>query len=906
MKKKFSILTIILAIVLIFIFFRSITNFIVNVEWYKEVGYLSIYFTKLLAIIKLMVPIFLICFLGIWMYYRSLRGSINKWRDAAEIDKHKRSIERKIFFTLDAIISFVISFSFSSDYWYRILQFTHSVSFNVKDPIFNKDVSFYVFRLPLIESLCHIVMGLLIFLVIITVIVYFIMLTVRRITSPGYKNHQYDVKSLKNGIIKFAGRQLAIVSSLIFLLMSLDYLIKAWNLVYSPRGVAFGASYTDVNVSLKFYYVIAVASIIASIVIFISVLASKVKPIIMSISVIVVLIISEAAASSIVENFVVKSNQKTLEQPYIKYNIDYTRKAFNIENVKEIPFDAKSDLTVNDIKENQDTISNIRINSFKPALELYNQVQSLKYYYGFNDIDIDRYNINGKYSQVFIAAREVDTKTIDPPTWQNTHLIYTHGYGIAMSKVNSVTSEGQPDFVIKDIPPQNSTDLKIDNPRIYYGENTNDYAIVKTNINEFDYPKGGEVAKNVYDGKAGLDMSLINKLLFTAYYKNMNFLLSRDINSQSKILINRNIMDRIKMIAPFLSYDKDPYIVLNNGRLYWIVDAYTTSDRYPFSQYSDDINYMRNSVKVIVDAVDGTTNFYIVDKSDPIVASYSQIFKGLFKDASEIPQGFKEHFKYPEDLFNVQCKVLGKYHMTDPGVFFDGGDLWEVSQNQKEVEGEKTTNEAPYVVMRLPGEKDEEMVLTEYFNVRDKENMAAMLGARMDGNNYGKLILYRFPSQNTNIPSPYMFKQKLNQDTTISKELSLWDKQGSEVQFGDTLIVPIKNSLIYIEPMYLRASGKNSIPEMKRVIVFYGDKIVLAENIDSALQQIFNYSNENQTNTSTGAVTGESSGKAVSSDKVKEAKDTYNKALEALKNGDWASYGDYIKKLGDIIDNLNK
>lgn len=905
MKKKFTILTVFLVIVLVCIFFRSITNFIVNVEWYKEVGYLSIYFTKLLAIIKLMVPIFIICFAGIWVYYKSLRGSINKWKNISEVDKHKRSIERKVFFTLDAIISFIISFNFSSSYWYRILQFTHSVSFNVKDPIFNKDVSFYVFKLPLIQSLCQIVMGLLIFLVIITVIIYFILIAAQKISSPGYR-HQYDVKSIKSGIIKFAGRQLAIVSALIFLVMSLDYLIKVWNLVYSPRGVAFGASYTDITVSLKFYYVIAAVSIAASVVIFISVLTSKVKPIIISISVIIVLIIGEVATSSIVENLVVKSNQKTLEQPYIKYNIDYTRKAFNIENIKEIPFDVKNDLTVNDVKENQDTISNIRINSFKPALELYNQVQSLKYYYGFNDIDIDRYNINGKYSQVFIAAREVDTKTIDPATWQNMHLIYTHGYGIAMSKVNSVTSEGQPDFVVKDIPPQNSTDIKIDNPRIYYGENTNDYAIVKTDIKEFDYPSGSDVVKNVYDGKAGLDMSFANKLLFTAYYSNFNFLLSRDINSQSKILINRNIMDRIKMIAPFLSYDKDPYIVLNNGRLYWIVDAYTTSDRYPFSQYNNDINYMRNSVKVVVDAVDGTTNFYIVDKNDPIAASYSEIFKGLFKDASQIPEGLKEHFKYPEDMFNVQCKVLGKYHMTDPGVFFDGGDLWEISQDQKEVNGEKTANEAPYVVMRLPGEKDEEMVLTEYFNVRDKENMAAMLGARMDNDNYGKLVLYRFPSQNTNIPSPYMFKQKLNQDTTISKELSLWHNQGSEVQFGDTLIVPIKNSLIYIEPMYLRASGKNSIPEMKRVIVYYGDKIILAENIEDAMQQLFNYSNGNQANTSTGAAVTGNSGKAVAPDKVKEAKDMYDKAMDALKNGDWASYGDYIKKLGDIIDTLNK
>lgn len=905
MKKQVTFLTVFIFVLFLIVFFDKIVGFIVNIEWFKEVGYLSIYFTKVVAILKLMVPIFLICFIGIWLYYRSLRSSINKWKGIVDLDTSRRTIERRIFFSLNFIISFIIAYVFSSTYWYRILQFDHSVSFNVKDPIFGKDVSFYIFKLPLIESLYQIVVVLLVFLIIITFITYFFISSFNRFSSSGQSKGMDNVKFFKNGITRFAGRQLAILSSLIMLCLSLGYLIRAWNLVYSPRGVTFGASYTDVNVSMRFYYVIAIVSLFASIIIFISLLYSKWKPIVISILAIVALIVGETASSFTVENFIVKSNQKTLEQPYIKYNIDFTRKAFNIDTIKEVPFDAKNDLTVNDLNDNKDTISNIRINSYTPALEFFNQVQSIKYYYGFNDIDIDRYKVNGKYSQFFVSAREVNTKAIDPSTWQNIHLIYTHGYGVVMSKVNSVTSEGQPDYVIKDIPPENNTDISLENPRIYYGESTDDYAVVKTNISEFDYPKDGEVVKNQYNGTAGLSMSFANKLLFTEYYKNFNFLLSRDISSQSRILINRNIVDRVKKIAPFLTYDKDPYIVVSNGRLYWMMDAYTTSDRYPFSQYDNNINYIRNSIKVVVDALNGNTDFYIVDKNDPIAASYSQIFKGLFKDGSSMPQGLKDHIKYPEDLFNIQCRVLGKYHMTDPNVFFDGGDLWEVSQNQKQVEGERAINEAPYVVMRLPGESQEEMILTEYFNVRDKESMAAIFGARMDKDNYGKLILYRLPSQMTT-PSPYMFNQKLKQDTAISQALTLWDKNGSQVLFGDTLIVPIKNSLLYVEPMYLRASGKNSIPEVKRIIMSYGDKIVLAESVENALQQLFNYNN--QQNTQTGASNTKTAGgqENISSEKVKTVKELYDKAIEAQKNGDWASYGDYIKKLGDIINDLNK
>jgi uncharacterized membrane protein (UPF0182 family) len=474
-----------------------------------------------------------------------------------------------------------------------------------------------------------------------------------------------------------------------------------------------------------------------------------------------------------------------------------------------------------------------------------------------------------------------------------------------MNKVNSVTPEGQPDFVIKDIPPENATDLNLDNPRIYFGEKTNDYAIVDTDTSEFDYPKGGDNQWNKYEGAAGIKLNLLNRILFAVNERNLNFLLSRDINSDSKILINRNIMGRVQKIAPFLGYDGDPYVVIAQGRLFWIIDAYTTSDRFPYSQPHNNVNYIRNSVKVVIDAVNGDTNFYIVDKNDPIAVSYSKIFPSLFKEVSTLSKEIVDHFRYPEDMFNVQCNVLAKYHMTDPGVFYNGEDLWQVAETQTKVGEEKQINEGSYVVMRLPNEDEEEMILLEYFNMRNKDNMVALFGARMDEENYGKMVLYKFPPQKT-IYSPYLFKQKINQDPVISKEISLWDQEGSELIYGDTMIVPLNNSLLYVEPLYLRATGQNSIPEMKRVIVGFGEKLILAENVERALEQIFNYTQAPTAPQQPQIPSDNANIDETTREKIKRAQEIFNLAIEAQKNGDWAKYGDYIKGLQEILNELNK
>ena len=901
-KRALTVLAVILFMVF-FLFFNRIVNFVINIEWFKEVGYLPVYFTKLFAIAKLMVPILIVCFVTITLYYRSLRKNIVKWRKVVEVDPVREKLEKKVFYIANLFVSLLLSYSFATNYWYTILQFGNSVSFNQKDPIFGLDVSFYVFKLPLIQSLFSTMISLLFMLLLITFMSYF--LVSARVTLDGTirMKRMPDFKTLQIDIIKFAGRQLAVVAFLFMITLSVGYVLKAVSLVFSTTGVTFGASYTDIHVSLLFFKVIVVVSLVAAVVIFASLMTSKSKPIVISVIVIMVLVAAETVTSFSMQRFIVKSNEKTLEQPYIQYNIDATRKAYNIDEAETSSFPVTDDITTQDIAANQDTIDNIRINSYEPALEFYNQVQIIRYYYTFNDLDLDRYVINGKFNQVFIAPRELDSEAVEPDTWQNKHLIYTHGYGLAMNKVNSITSEGQPDFVIKDIPPANATDLPVTNPRIYYGEKTNEYAIVNTKISEFDYPAGSDMQTTTYQEDAGISMTFMKKILFAIHEGDMNFLLSRDITDESKILINRNIVERVQKIAPFLTLDSDPYAVLSEGKIYWIMDAYTTSNRYPYSQPQGGINYIRNSVKVVVDAVDGSTDFYIVDKEDPIAASYAKIFPGLFKDVSTLSDDLRLHFKYPDDIFQIQSTVLGKYHVTDPGVFYNGEDVWEVAKAQREVEGELENSEAPYMVMKLPGFDKEEMILLQYFNIRSKDNMAALYCARMDGDNYGKMLVYTFPAQKT-IYSPYLFKQKVNQDTTISKELALWNKEGSEVIFGDTIIVPINHSLLYIEPMYLRASGESSIPEVKRIIVSYSDKIILADSVENALMQLFQYQeSEGQTGGETGTPTNLSEDQLA---KVQEAKSLYEKAIEAQKNGDWTGYGSYIQQLGELLQQLNQ
>lgn len=908
MKKKYTLVAAVLILMILLLSLDGILKFIVDYQWFKSLGYLSVYFTKMLAIIKFMIPMFILCFVVIGLYYKSLKKSYLKEINNVELDPIIKKRESKIFILANILISALVSYGVSNKYWYSILQFTNSTDFNLTDPVFNKDVSFYIFKLPLIQSIYNSMMALLVILIIVTVLAY-VSLILRDRLKGLHNNTEGNITYIDGSRLKhFAGKQFAILASALLIMYSIKYILSAYYLVYSNSGVAFGASYIDLNVTLRFYRVLTILCIAAAIIVFINIRKNKVKPIIIAIATVFVVSILQAPAALLVQRFLVKANELELEKPYLANNIKFTRKAFNIDNIEERDFEVTNDLNKDTIKANKDIVSNIKINSFRPSLEFYNQVQNIRYYYDFNDIDVDRYKINGEFNQVFIAPREINSDSIEPNTWINKHLKYTHGYGIVMSDVSLVTSEGQPKFLINDIPPVNSTDIPLDNPRIYFGEKTDYYAIVNTLTSEFDAPKGGENQTNNYDGKDGINMTFLNRVLYAIKNRDINILLSKDITNESKILFRRNIVDRVQTIAPFIKYDKDPYVVLNEGKLYWIMDGYTTSNLYPYSEPYENINYIRNSVKVVIDAYDGTVDFYISDKEDPIAQSLSKMFKGLFKDIDEMPQGLKSHLRYPQDIFRIQKKVLEKYHMTDPAVFFNGEDLWEVAK-KVDYDEENPNGESSYMVTRLPGEDEIEMVMLDYFNTRGKENMVSILGARMDEEHYGNLVLYKFPPKKT-IYSPVFFNNKINQDTEISKEITLWKSKGSNTKFGDTLIIPIENSLLYIKPLYIVAEGEKSIPEMKRVIAYYGDNVVMADSVENALAALFGKAT-NTGKPEDGAnnnkpTNEEQNNSSSTNEKISKAANAYNKAIEAQKNGDWAKYGELIKELGDILNNLSK
>ena len=519
-----------------------------------------------------------------------------------------------------------------------------------------------------------------------------------------------------------------------------------------------------------------------------------------------------------------------------------------------------------------------------------------------------RYNINGEYTQVFLSARELNQEQLSEQAknWINLTLKYTHGYGVTLSPVNTISSNGQPRLLIKDIPPKTDTDLIIERPEVYFGEITNNYIIINTDEEEFDYPQGSDNASTKYSGNAGIELSGLNKLLFAIKEGDLKLLISTNINSDSRIILNRNIKERVRKIAPFIQYDSDPYLIINqeDGKLYWIMDGYTVSSRYPYSQpYGDNgVNYIRNSVKVVIDAYNGDVDYYTLDDNDPIISTYSKIFTDLFKSIDDMPEGIRVHTRYPHQLFDIQSEIYKAYHMNNPEVFFSREDYWAIAKEKYMEEVQQV--ESNYVMFKLPEEEKAEFLLTIPYTPNNKNNMTALFVARSDGENYGELVLYKFP-KDKNVPGPMQVESKIDQDSAISPQLSLWDQKGSIVLRGNVLVIPVEESLLYVEPVYLMASNENSLPEVKRVIVSYKDRIVMEDNLDKALVRIFGedvvdiVDEEVPDDRDTDVLEGDIQEIAT------RANELFNLSKEASQNGDWAKYGEYIEQLEKVLGQLN-
>ncbi|VAX31301.1 UPF0182 protein AF1421 [hydrothermal vent metagenome] len=783
-----------------------------------------------------------------------------------------------------SVLAAVVAVIAAGGYWKEVLLFMGAQPAGLADPVFSRDVSFYLFRLPLIDS-----MNTFLSILLLTGIVF---------TALNY--------ILRGGITYIEGlitidrrvkRHLALLVSIWIVNLALKFYLDRYALLFNEHGVLYGASYTDINARLLMLNVLTGVSLATAVGFFIGVTRRSKYAAILPLAILGgVYFLGIGVYPSLLQNFKVSPNEIVLEKPYIEQHIKFTRYGYDLERIQTEPFDVSEKLTFTDINRNISTIRNIRLWDEKPLLKTYSQLQQIRTYYKFVDVDNDRYDIEGKYTQVMLSPRELSYEDLPGKSWINERLVFTHGVGLAMGPVSGITREGLPEFFIKDIPPVSTTNVKVTRPEIYYGEKPNDYVIVKTKVKEFSYPTTEGNVYTIYEGTGGIRLSsFIKRMLYATYFGNFKIFLSTDITSESRILYYRNIIERVNTIAPFLLYDSDPYMVVSEkGRLYWIIDAYTFTDRLPYSKpLQQGINYIRNPIKAVVDAYNGAVSFYIVDDKDIIANTYGKIFPTLFKPLSEMPDGLRKHVRYPRSLLRVQARMFSLFHMTDPRVFYNKEDLWEIPVYKGK------SMEPYYIIMKLPAGQEEEFVLLLPFTPSKRDNLAAWMAARSDGDNYGKVIVYTFPRDRL-VFGPRQVDARIDQNAYISQQLTLWGQSGSDVIRGSLLVIPIERSLIYVQPLYLVATDRVGLPELRRVIVAYGNKVVMEDNLEAALRKLFKGSLPELKIPE--RVVAELSQQELG----RKALDSLEKAREALRKEDWSAFGEYLKKTEELLREFSK
>ncbi|QSX09607.1 UPF0182 family protein [Alkalibacter rhizosphaerae] len=908
-NKSKKLLTIIIAAVAILgALFALFSNFYIDYLWFKETGYTQVFFKEIVTKLQLGVPMFLISTILLYFYFRFIKKYVNKSSIVVIREKKKDFIS----LGAGAVVGLVLTVIATNALWYRILEYVNAEPFGVLDPIFNKDVSFYVFQLPFLESLFN-VLSLVVFVIFVATLVYTAMFFWFK-KSPQVEVEvgvDHRVQELKDFLMSFGNimvKQVGIFVALFFILTAYSYYLRRFGLLFSVSEISYGAGYTDSTVRLPVYTAMIFLSLASAAASIFFGFRKKLKWIAIAPVVMIAVSFLGGAAGLVVENYVVGPNQFGREEAYLERHIDFTTKAYGLENVVTKEFSAKQNITLEDLEENERTISNIPINDYRPTLDVYNSIQAFRIYYQFHDVDIDRYELDGDYTQVFISAREMDNQQLEENarTWINQHLKYTHGFGVAMSPVNRINEVGQPDLAIKDIPPMSNNNITIEEPRIYFGELTDTYAITNAKTPEFDYPEGSNNKENFYTGNAGIPLNFFNRLAFTINLGETKILLSSEITGESKMLIRRNIIERLQTIAPFLAYDEDPYVVASEGKLYWIVDAFTLSDRYPYAKpFGEEgtFNYVRNSVKVVIDAYNGDVTFYQVEPDDPLATVYENIYKDILVPIDQMPADLRSHVRYSQEMFDIQADMYRTYHMTNARVFYNKEDQWELPRQIYGAEKQIEMVESTYLIMKLP-EREEEFTLMVPFTARQRDNMVAWMAAMNDGDSYGDIMVYTFPKQ-TLVYGPMQIEQRVDQDTVISPQLTLLGQQGSEVIRGNMMAIPIEEAILYIEPVYIRARDSDrSLPEVKKIIVSYNNRIIMADSLQDGLNQIFGISDPDDDE---GDGDDEQPGVVIPGDLnslILEANTLFDQAQEAQQNGDWAEYGRLIQELEDVLSQL--
>ena len=894
-----------------------LASFFTDWLWFKEIGFQTVFATSLLWRVLLFVIGTSFAFAYFYGNVRLARGAgtgfpvlyVNRG-DGVNVDI-SRSITR-LFFPAAALLALLTGISLSS-WWLTVLKGMNGVALGTRDPLFNRDISFYLFRLPLISGVLSTLITLTFLSFIAATAMYWlrsdITLPPRRATAKPR-----------------AARHLGALLAFWFVLVALRlWIVGTANLLYSTTSTALvGASYTDVHVVLPGLYITAVVALIAAVWVVVGVVREKlVWSAATAIGAYVLIsLLARGLVPLAYQKLIVAPNELDRETPYLRDHINATRQAWGLDKVVARDLSGEVQLAMGDIRANAATVDNVRLWERDLLMQTFKQLQEIRTYYDFVSVDDDRYNIDGSYRQVHVAVRELNTASLPTRTFINERLTFTHGMGVTMAPVNQVTSEGLPVLFIKDLPPVSTVSVKLTRPQIYYGELTNDYVFVGTGQPEFDYPAGDKNIYTTYKGRGGVPIgSFGRRLLYAFQFGSLKILLSDDIKDNARVLYRRNVLERATTAMPFLTFDGDPYLVVTDaGELKWILDAYTLSDGYPYAQRTTNgTSYMRNSVKVVIDAYDGNVDAYMADAADPVVQTYARIFGGIFKPLSAMPPDIRRHVRYPGDLFRIQTSLHATYHMTQPDAFYHREDQWQIPGGLS-----KSTNENPFmrhIIMRLPGEKNAEFIYMTPFTPRGKDNLAAWMAARMDGENYGKLLVYSFPKQSL-VYGPRQIANRINQDTEISRQLTLWDQRGSQVIRGELLVIPIEESLIYVQPIYLRAEGGN-IPELKRVVVAHENRVVMGESLEEGLDALFG-SGATQPRTAVqdsistlGAVEPAVVGGGIAptpsqpsapagavSELAREAQAHYDRAIAAQRAGNWAEYGREIQLLGATLQAL--
>ncbi len=902
---------ILVVLALLFFVLPSATRFLVDWLWFGEVGYQAVFLTRLWARGITGLVCFVLAFLWLAGHLRHALSAASgapasfTTREGFTIVLPSRDQIRPIALGAAAAAALLVAFVASSE-WLTVLKWWHATAFPAADPILGRNAAFYVFTLPVLE----IVRGLGLALV---------LLATAGAAAVYVVGGELALTPFGLRMAPAVRRHGAVLAASFLLVLALGAWLDQPRQLVSPSGIIQGASYSDVYARMPAALVLAAAALAGMVLCLVHATGRLSWAIVAAAGLYALVLIGGTAYAAVLQRFAVSPNELARETPYILHNLEATRQGFALDRVEERELTGDAELQRADIERNRETLDNVRLWDHQPLLETFGQIQEIRTYYDMIAVDNDRYEINGRMRQVMLSVRELNPAALPNRTWINERLVFTHGHGLTLGPVNQVSAEGRPVLFIRDLPPVSTINIDVGQPSIYYGELSNEYVIARTRAREFHYPKGEDNVYSDYEGRGGVQLSSFwKKLLFAAHFRAYQILLSDDITPESRLMFDKQIRTRVQKIAPFLSYDEDPYPVVHDGRIFWMQDAYTTSDRYPYSTAAGNVNYIRNAVKVTIDAYHGSVTFYLAEPGDPIVQTLGKVFPSLFRPMTEMPEGLRRHIRYPEGIFNLQAAVYSTYHMNNPSVFYNKEDQWEVPTIDR---GREPVRMEPYyTIMKLPGETRAEFIQMLPFNPRRRDNLASWMVARSDGDRYGQLLVFQFPKQKL-VFGPRQVVARINQDQVIAPQITLWNQQGSEVIQGTLMVIPIEESLVYIRPLYLRAQA-GRIPELTRVIVAYQDQIVMERTLEAGLVRIFGApATPVEARSASAAAPGAPGAPGAPEHRtapaaplapvaldapalIASARDAYDRAVAAQRAGDWATYGEEIKRLGEILEKL--